>query len=110
IIDRMTVEEKASLCSGSSTWLTKPMKKYGIRPLFMANGSYGVIVSKTDKDTSALGKLKKAAGVASTLLKFSDTPLIGKVTPSTSFPCSTAIACTWNTDLVFKIGKALGEE
>lgn len=110
IIDRMTVEEKASLCSGNSTWLTKPMKKYGIRPLFMANGSYGVIVSKADKDMSALGKLKKAAGVASALLKFSDTPLIGKVMPSTSFPCSTAIACTWNTDLVFKIGKALGEE
>lgn len=110
IISQMTIEEKAALCSGNSTWLTKPLKKYGIRPLFMANGSYGMIVSKSDKDASVIGKIKKAAGIASSLLKFSDTPLIGKVMPSTSFPCSTAIACTWNTQLVREVGKALGEE
>jgi beta-glucosidase len=110
ILGEMTLEEKAALCSGNSTWLTKPLKKYGIPALFMANGSYGMIVSKGDKDVSVIGKIKKAAGVASTLLKFSDTPLIGKVMPSTSFPCSAAIACTWDTDLVFEVGKALGEE
>lgn len=110
ILEKMTLEEKAALCSGDSTWLSKAYKKYGIPGLFMANGSYGLIVSRLEKDVSFTGKVRKAAQMASTVLKLSETPLMGKVEPSTSFPCSTAIACTWNPDLVFEIGKALGEE
>ena len=107
---QMSLEEKAALCSGGTKWLTKPLKKHGIPALFMANGSYGVLMSKADKDASVFGQIRRTAGAAATLLKLSDRPLIGKIEHSTSFPCSTAIACTWNTGLAREMGKALAEE
>lgn len=109
-IRQMSLEEKASLCSGATKWLTKAMKKHGIPGLFMANGSYGVLMSKADRDNSLFSQIKRTAGAAATLLKLSDQPLIGKIERSTSFPCSAAVACSWNTELVRKMGKALGEE
>ena len=99
IIREMTVEEKAVLCSGKSTFLTKQNKKYNIPMLLMANGSYGLVVSRSTE------MMKETESVQSSLMEY-----VGTVRPSTSFPCSTAIACTWNTDLVFEVGRALGEE
>jgi len=109
-IRQMSLAEKAALCSGATKWLTKQNRKFGVPSLFMANGSYGVLMSKADRDNSLFSQIKRTAGAAATLLKLSDQPLIGKIERSTSFPCSTAVACTWNTELVHEMGKALGEE
>ena len=109
-LQRMSLQQKVSICSGATNWLSKGFNDLGIRPIFMANGSYGAIVVKNDRDTSIMARIKKTVELASTLLKISDIPFMGKVEPSTSFPCSTSIACTWNKQLVGEVGKAIGEE
>jgi len=81
---KMTVEEKASLCSGLTTWSTKPITRLGIPSIFMTDGPHG---------------LRKAEGFDFT-----------KTVPATCFPTASALASSWNPDLLTKMGVALGEE
>ncbi|MBC7320939.1 glycosyl hydrolase, partial [bacterium] len=84
IISQMTLEEKASLCSGLDMWHTKPIERLGIPSIMMTDGPHG---------------LRKQAGPS-----FSDS------VPATCFPTASCLASSWDRALIEKVGKAIGEE
>jgi len=83
IISQMTLEEKASMCSGKNTWETQDIERLSIPSITLTDGPYGVV--------------KRLSG-------FSD------VVPATCFPTSSAMSASWDIDLIYNIGKAIGEE
>ena len=88
LISKMTLEEKASLCSGLDFWHTKSIKRLGIPSVMMTDGPHG---------------LRKQTGD-------SDQVELGKSVPATCFPTASALAATWNRELIYQVGEALGEE
>lgn len=88
LITKMTLEEKASLCSGYDFWSTKPIKRLGVPSVAMADGPHGL--RKENEDDVNLG------------MKLSF--------PSTAFPPAVNIASSWNTDMARKLGDALAKQ
>ncbi len=86
IISKMTLEEKAGLCSGLDFWHTKDVERLGIPSVLMTDGPHG---------------LRKLATNALDL----DTSI-----PATCFPSGAALACSWDRNLLEKVGTALGQE
>ena len=88
ILKKMTLEEKASLLSGKNFWETMDYPEYGIPGMFLSDGPHG---------------LRKQAASADQLG-------LNPSLPATCFPTASALANTWNPDLVNKVGNALGKE
>ncbi len=88
LIEQMTLEEKASLCSGQNFWFTKGIERLGIPSIMVTDGPHG---------------LRKQSGAA-------DHVGLNQSVPATCFPTASALAATWNRDLIYQVGAALGEE
>lgn len=88
LIAQMTLKEKASLCSGENFWYLKGIERLGIPSIMVTDGPHGL--RKTASESSQIG--------------------ITNTVPATCFPTASALAATWNRDLVFQVGQALGEE
>jgi len=86
IISQMTIEEKAALCTGASTWTTTPIKRLGVPEMIVSDGPHGV------------RRVPDVHELASNSL------------PATCFPTASCLASTWDVDLIRKVGEALGEE
>jgi beta-glucosidase len=84
LVSQMTLEEKASLCSGETAWSTQAIERLGIPSIFMTDGPHG---------------LRKAVGFDFT-----------NSVPATCFPTASALASSWNPALAQKMGEALGIE
>jgi beta-glucosidase len=84
LVAKMTLEEKASLCSGRDFWSTKPVDRLNIPSVFMTDGPHG---------------LRKAVGTDFT-----------NSVPATCFPTAAGLASSWNPALLNEMGIALGEE
>lgn len=82
LLGLMTIEEKVSLLAGSAMWYTTPVERLGIPAIKVTDGPNG-----------ARGGGSFAGGLT-----------------SACFPVSIALAATWNTELVERVGQALGEE
>lgn len=80
----MTLEEKASLCSGLGLWHTKPIERLGILSIMMTDGPHG------------LRKLENGD--------------FRKSVPATCFPTAVTLASSWDRKLVEKVGSAIGQE
>ncbi|MCT4686529.1 glycoside hydrolase family 3 C-terminal domain-containing protein [Vallitalea sp.] len=88
LLSELTLEEKASLCSGKDFWTTEPIERLGIPSIMVTDGPHG---------------LRKQAGD-------SDHLGVNTSVPSTCFPSGVGLASSWDRDLVQKVGVALGEE
>ncbi len=88
LINEMTLEEKASLCSGRDYWATKSIDRLGIKSILFSDGTYGLRKPKCDSSVF-IG--------------------IENVT-STCFPTGSALASSWDSHLLEEIGAALGKE
>ncbi|WP_078549545.1 glycoside hydrolase family 3 C-terminal domain-containing protein [Litchfieldia alkalitelluris] len=88
IISQMTLEEKASLCSGSSFWNTKEVERLGIPSIMVTDGPHGLRKQIVGEDH--LGFFNSV--------------------PATCFPSAVGVASSWNRSLIEKVGVALGEE
>src|SRR5512136_782666 len=86
IIEQMTLEEKAALCTGASAWSTTPIERLGVPEMIVSDGPHGV---RRVPDVHA--------AAAESL-------------PATCFPTAACLASTWNVDLIRKMGEALAEE
>ncbi|BFH14163.1 glycoside hydrolase family 3 C-terminal domain-containing protein [Paenibacillus melissococcoides] len=86
IIKQMTLEEKASLCSGLNMWQTKAVERLGIPSIVMTDGPHG---------------LRKQANPAD---------MSSKTVPATCFPSGAGLASSWDRQLIEEVGAALGEE
>lgn len=96
IVKALTLEEKARLLVGrensqSNTGVpgaagtTQDIPRLGIPSVVLTDGPAGVRISPTRKDDP-------------------------QTYYATGFPVGTALACTWNPELVENVGKAIGEE
>ncbi|HOO25910.1 MAG TPA: hypothetical protein PKW24_04815, partial [Clostridiales bacterium] len=54
ILEEMTLEEKASLCSGLTFWLTKPIDRLGVPSVWMADGPHGLRKEKQTGGTNIM--------------------------------------------------------
>lgn len=88
LISQMSLEEKASLCSGLDFWHLKGIERLGIPAIMVTDGPHG---------------LRKQAGS-------SDHVGLNDSVPATCFPTASALAASWNRELVYEVGQALGEE
>ncbi len=87
IIKQMTLEEKASLCSGSDMWHTQSVDRVGIPAIMVTDGPHGLRKQGTEHEAQ-----------------------IHKSVLSTCFPTASCCASTWNTHLIERMGRAIGEE
>lgn len=88
LVLQMTLEEKAGLCSGEDCWNTKKIERLGIDSIMTSDGPHG---------------LRKQIGAADNLG-------IGESVPAVCFPTASALACSFDRDLLYSVGKAMGEE
>ena len=83
-----SVCEKMSLLAGSSHWRTAAAPELGIAELVWSDGPHGL--RKQEGKADALG--------------------IAESRPATCFPSASALACSFNPELVRAVGQAIGEE
>ena len=84
ILNQLTLEEKASLCSGENNWSSKAIERLGIPSLYMTDGPHG---------------LRKEADDG-----------FGNSMPATCFPTAACLASSWNPKLLEEVGQAIGKE
>ena len=90
LIKQMTLEEKASFCSGLDYWHTPGIEKLDIPVVMWTDGPHGIRkrAEKMDKDQATSLK-----GV-----------------PAICYPTAATTACSWDPDLIYEMGVLLGEE
>ena len=88
LISKMTLEEKASLCSGADFWHTKTVDRLGIPAVMVSDGPHGL--RKQDDKGDHLGVNDSIKAVC--------------------FPAGCATAASFNKELIYKMGQALGNE
>lgn len=86
IIDSLTLEEKASLCSGKDFWHTEAIDRVGLPSVMLTDGPHGLRKQKQSKDFS------------------------GGSYEATCFPTASCLASSWDRELLHQVGEALGEE
>ena len=88
LISKMTLEEKASLCSGKDFWHLKGLEKFNIPEIMVCDGPHG---------------LRKQTGSQDNLG-------INGSEPATCFPTAATTACSWNPELLHEMGGAIAQE
>lgn len=88
IVAKMTLEEKAGLCSGSDFWHTKGVERLGIPRMMVSDGPHGL--RKQDDAADHLG--------------------INDSIKAVCFPAGCAAAASFDRGLLTRIGEILGEE
>lgn len=86
IVEQMTLEEKAALCTGANPWQTVAVERLGVPVMTVSDGPHGV------RRTEDLGGL------------------MSESLPATCFPTASALAATWDVDLLVTLGEALADE
>jgi beta-glucosidase len=86
LIDQLTLQEKAALCTGATPWTTLGVERLGLRPVMVSDGPHG---------------LRRCVEVGT---------LITESFPATCFPVAAALASSWDTDLLYEMGQALADE
>lgn len=89
LLSELTLDEKLSMLHGDNVYDTKGVKRLGIPPFHFSDGPMGVR-GEFDRET------------CSYTLNTDDF--------ATSFPCITALAATWDPQLAYETGNALGRE
>ncbi|MBQ7415773.1 MAG: glycoside hydrolase family 3 C-terminal domain-containing protein [Oscillospiraceae bacterium] len=87
-IKKLSLEEKAALLQGNSSWTTRPIPRLLLPGIWLADGPHG---------------LRKQAGSADHLG-------INESVAATCFPTAATMANSWDPQLGEELGKALGEE
>lgn len=82
------LEEQIRLLAGASHWKTHALPDAGIPSLFLSDGPHG---------------LRKQEGVQ-------DCMGIAESRPATCFPTASALACSFDPELIERVGAAIGEE
>lgn len=88
IVKQMTLEEKAGMCSGEDFWHLKSVERLGIPSVMVSDGPHGL--RKQDQEADHLGANDSIKAVC--------------------FPTACATACSFDRDLLYKLGETLGDE
>lgn len=88
ILDKMTLQEKASLCSGKDFWRLNSCERAGLKSIMASDGPHGLRKHRDKKNK---------------------TELMDSV-PAVCFPTASATAASWDEELIYEMGEALGDE
>lgn len=88
LVGKMTLEEKACLCSGGDFWHTKAVERLGIPAVMVSDGPHGL--RKQDQEADHLGVNESIKAVC--------------------FPTGCGVATSFNRELIGKMGQTLGNE
>ena len=88
VLAQLTLEEKASLTSGSDFWHTQGVERAGVPAVMVTDGPHGL--RKQPEEADHLG--------------------LGNSVPATCFPTAAALGSSWDVELVTRVGEALGRE
>lgn len=86
-IRKMTLEEKASLCSGVDFWHTQPIERLGIPAVMVTDGPHGLRKQAESADHLGINESVKAV----------------------CFPAACASTASFDRELLGEIGKAIGD-
>ncbi|WP_413522191.1 glycoside hydrolase family 3 C-terminal domain-containing protein [Brochothrix thermosphacta] len=89
IVKELTLEEKASLCSGLDFWHLKGIERLNVPSIMMTDGPHGMRKQRPDANDHL--------GVFDSV-------------PAICFPSAAGMASSWNREMLFEVGEALGEE
>jgi len=89
IMSKITLEEKASLCSGKNLWFLQDIERLGVPSIMVTDGPHGLRKQNLNEADHA--------GLMNSI-------------PATCFPAAVTMASTWDIDLIKEVGIALGEE
>ena len=85
ILEKLTLEEKADLCTGKDCWHLNGVERLGIPSVTLTDGPHGLSLRKPDGD-------------------------IRESVTATCFPSAVTTACSWDRELLFRMGQAMGQE
>lgn len=88
LLSKMTLEEKVALLSGKDFWHLRGNDRLGIPELMITDGPHGLRKQNPDGDKKGLSNS----------------------VPTTCFPTAVTTACSWDPDLLYRMGEAMGEE
>ena len=88
LLDKLTLEEKASLCLGSDFWHTTRIPRLGIPAIALSDGPHGLRKQPDEGDH---------VGISGSLT-------------ATCFPTASALGSSFDSELVRRVGEALGVE
>jgi beta-glucosidase len=108
----MTIEEKVSFLSGKGLWRTLALKHHNIDDIVMTDGTYGVRYDKKQIEEGASWSVDDFFDVVNQQADTveSSESVFGLSEPATCFPNGSSIACSWDTELLTEMGKALAVE
>lgn len=86
--ENLTIQERVSLSSGNDAWHMQGIESQDVEPIMITDGPHGL--RKTGGDSAALDLINTVA--------------------STCFPPAAGMANSWNSDIAYEAGRAIGEE
>lgn len=87
LVSKMTLEEKAGLCSGLDFWHTKPVERLGVPAVMVSDGPHGL--RKQDEEADHLG--------------------INDSIKAVCMPAACATAASFDRELIGHMGEAIGD-
>lgn len=88
VLRKLSLEEKAGLCPGRDYWHSKAVERLGIPGIMMCDGPHGLRKQKGEGDHLGINESIKAV----------------------CFPSASALASSFDEELLFRLGEVLGEE
>lgn len=88
IVSKMTLEEKADFFSGKNYWETKDIERLGLKSVIITDGSNGLRKQTNGHNYAGFYESE----------------------PSVCFPTGAMAACSWDPDLLEKMGEAIGDK
>ena len=88
LVAQMTLAEKVSLCSGKNFWYLKGIDRLGLPEIMLTDGPHGLRKQEASADNLGLNKS----------------------VPAVCFPTASASACSFDRELLYELGQAIGEE
>ena len=88
ILSKLTLDEKLSLLSGKTYWLTQEIDRLGVPSVWMSDGPHGM---RKEKQTGGTN-----------IMQESET--------STCFPTAVTTASSWDVDLLEEVGATIADE
>ena len=87
LVSKLTLEEKAGLCSGADFWHTKAVERLGIPASMVSDGPHGL-----RKQVEEAGHLGTNGSI-----------------PAVCFPAASATAASFDRELICRMGEAIGD-
>ncbi len=88
IVSRMTLEEKADFFSGKNYWETKDIERLGLKSVIMTYGSNGLRKQINGQNYAGFYESE----------------------PAVCFPTGALAACSWDPELLERMGEAVGDK